>query len=275
MEHNDIDPLNSAFIYSILNLREEHPITITEEALGYIRYLITPYIDAMKTADTSLSIIHWVTYPTFKYVLFDRIVDEIDNLRRIYENEITIPLDVMKEAIIKGILFTLFHSSELINYIRDNILTPWDINQSLYFNKLIGDQFNIIQYQDPITGNIIVPVTVTLNNQNFIHNISYDMVLGIIAFYKVLKKPHPLSMFGGNFSIENNNISSRLKGNTYIIKVGDVIYSFDNIDFLRGLITAAHWENVNVHDNVTDLKQLTIEHLNNGTEVFGYIDLNF
>ncbi len=146
-------------------------------------------------------------------------------------------------------------------YAQGTSIRPWDIYQYLTERPVLNDFFHPS------------PVMVDVNNQTKLP-LTYDQVLGIMAVYRHLHKPHPLTMYGFHFEteVDDTNIKALDGGvnltDWYSVTVGTDTYSFDNIEFFQGLITGAQWNNLDPHSFITDLKQWK-EELIQSNDVWG------
>lgn len=106
-----------------------------------------------------------------------------------------------------------------------------------------------------------IPVTVVIGNNTFIHDMTYNHVLGIVVFYQYTNVNSPLSVFGYDipiyvgykYGLEN---LKRNMNNKYSVDVISDTYFFNNKEFFRGLLTAAQWLNVDPHKYINNLIEL-------------------
>lgn len=106
--------------------------------------------------------------------------------------------------------------------------------------------------------------SITIGENSFVHDMSFELVLGVIAFYRFLNQQHPLSMFGSIFPDYDNIVDLKINRDDitrgYTVKVGTVKYSFYYKDFMRGLLTATLWNNLDSHKFITELTEVKQEY---------------
>lgn len=264
---NTMDFVNRQFIDDIManqvfdggdNGNENYDTnTIPDATLAYLRYLVQPYFDAIKDADSVESIRLWIHkfgegHPLYK--IFGRW--NPDNKRTV---------DSLVQEIIKELLLHILSSAYIsTGHDSERIYTPWDIVRGLEWSY--GDDPDILEnlailFNIPNPGiyDILptVPITVAIDNNTFIHEMSYQLVLGIIAFYQLMGTPHPLSVFGYDIPDYRNDLENLKRTDwmpyTHRVNVGPDTYYFKGKEFFRGLLTAAEWLNVDSHTYITDL----------------------
>lgn len=256
-----MDILTPEFIYGVINTykdEDEDHSTLTNDSFGYLQFLLSPYIDAMKYIDTSDSLLTWIRGLFNRDNISDRILTTINT----YEKKHKTNIDDTKQAILVGLLEGIFFEAEIAK--EDNIITSWYIKSVLELenNKNIAKYLGVVT-NDPYPDDqiTVLPVTVSIGNNTFIHEMTENLVIGILVFYRSLGLNHPLSIFGSNFSDYDPIINSKIgeeNDNDYTINVNNVIYKFDNdeIDFMKGLLTGALWNNIDPHKYITDLTEI-------------------
>lgn len=119
-------------------------------------------------------------------------------------------------------------------------------------------------------------VDINLNCNQYRLLLTYDQLLGILAVYRYLNLPHPLSMYKLPLLHEIKKINNLALSDTgkvedwyydwyfavnpendgyYNVNVGNDVYLFDNLEFLQGLLTGAKWNNLDPHTFIINLKQ--------------------
>lgn len=105
---------------------------------------------------------------------------------------------------------------------------------------------------------------------------TFNLVIGILTFYRSLKLNHPLSIFGGTFLDYNNIVDSKITTedvNGYTVNVNGIIYLFNgpSDNFMRGLLTAAIWNNMDPHKYITNVTETRIRFVSpNGDTILVY-----
>lgn len=235
---------------------------IPDATVGYLRLLVQPYFDTINDANSIESLNLWINQfpkesPLYK-VLGGWDTYNIHTVEAL-KQEIIIEL-------LKAILWSVRIGTEKEG---DSIYTPWDIKHGLQFTydrnpdviNHLGTLFNISDTND-IRIDPTLPVTVTIGNNTFVHEMTYPLALGIIAFYNSMNVQHPLSIFGYDVPWNDKELG-KIKNleppnvlPDYRANVGTDAYYFYDKNFFRGLLTAAEWLNVNPHTyiNLTELR---------------------
>lgn len=239
----------------MLNQDEEEifPVRIMNDTIGYIQYLLSPYIDAMRYADIPESLGVWVEQN------FTGDIHNIIrwNVNKYKENNKTTVRDI-KEAILYGLIASIFaEQNEAIP-----LLTSWSIKSILEdeFVEGIAPYFGVITNKTTIEP--ALPMTVTIGQNSFVHEMTEELVLGILTFYRAIILQYPLSMFGSTFMDYDNIIDSKIStGNEtfgYTVNVRNIVYSFTDKDFMQGLLTGALWTGINPHQYITNPIEIKI-----------------
>lgn len=251
-----MDFVNKQFLNQLLaNIvakdNEDQEYDVPDATVAYLRFLVQPYFDAMKNIDSIENISIWLNQ-VFSDELLGHIQADLE------KEDNTQTLVNVKTSIITTLLDTiLVDTFEIDNYVT--IFTPWDIKSALqnsdaYEEFFLGKFFNIpTSDKDPE-----LPVTVDINNNTFVHNMTYQLVLGITTFYHTMNIRSPLSVFGHEVPIyfDHQQGIERIKmddNRDYSVDIRDVTYYFNDKEFFRGLLTAARWLNVNPHDYIINL----------------------
>ena len=238
-------------------------LIVTYEAVGYLRQLLLPYIEAMGTAETVESLYTWMNN-LFNADILQQINAEFNNIR-----PEVLTVQKVKEAIIVGLLAAILDDINEDTYVG-SFITPWDIKTLLEkeSHRDIARFFGIpTNERENINVNIsLLPVTVTINRQTFVHDMTYEHVLGILAFYRLILQQHPLSMYRFRFEDFDDILLERSNQRHYMfmqsgytVNVGPDIYMFYDSEFMRGLLTAAMWLNVDPHMYITNLMEWTMQ----------------
>lgn len=231
-----------------------HPTTV-----AYIQYLVRPYNEAINYAQDIESITRWVNleFPgnLSKYAI-------IEMNKAILQNRGAIDsLSVAKNAVIEYILVELLEVSG--NRARDEhdiVVLPWDVQIMIGFDKELTIMFNIAK------GDVMLPVTVMIQNQPFQHMLSMDFVTGLLVFYYASNNPINITMF--NVPITNDyfitdgfpDLNSRYiidRFTFFTVDVSDIRFKFDTSDFMQGFATGASWKHVDHHKYWTNLMSHT------------------
>lgn len=247
--------------YVLINYVDENLI-ITNEAVGYLRELLRPYIEAAMLADGPKSLFTWMNQ-LFNEEILSHINAEINYMPN---------MQGIIRAMIVALLIAILDDMQENTYMWLNIITPWDIKRLLKLESKrdIARYFGIPveQREDININNSLLPVVVTINGQSFTHEMTYEHVLGILAFYRLLRQQHPLSMYGLRFEDFDDILRGRITQETemyrqsgYTINVGPEIYVFHDTEFMRGLLTAAMWMDIDPHVYITNLMDWRVDTL--------------
>ncbi len=113
--------------------------------------------------------------------------------------------------------------NKLVEYGKSNTITPWIIKEFLSSNN---------------PRSAVLSVTITNKNKSYTRELSFENVLGIIAFYRSLGNPHPLSMCGCNFPNYEKFIDAKVitenPVDAYIIMIDNQLVKY-NSEFVTGL----------------------------------------
>lgn len=137
----------------------------------------------------------------------------------------------------------------------DPVINPWLMTYLLKENEL----FNV-----PDEANLLDSTTISVHTVDGPIDMTEECALGIIAFYQGLKLPHPLSIHGDKLFdetqfLETFKVSTIWKANRifggYTMSVMNVVYWFHTHDFIKGLLLAAKWNNLDYHECLSGLNQ--------------------
>lgn len=134
-----MDILTNTFIDNIINAYEYEDgerYILTNDAFDYVRFLLSPYVDAMKYIDTPNDLITWIE----ELFAYDDVGIKILNTIDKYERESRTSIDDIKQAILVGLLESLFFEGEIDT--NEEPTTSWDIKTILGFE---GNE-NIAKY---------------------------------------------------------------------------------------------------------------------------------
>lgn len=216
-------------------------------AIAYIQYLVTPYAE---TIEITQNLVSWAE-TAFPGYFAQGIAKQIKSE----------PIATRKVAAVKYILADLIELSG--NIARDEyggIVLPWDIYYVISQDAELPDVFGIPHGKYP--SDIRLPVTVNINRQPFIHDLSCEFTCALFLFSIITHRYFDITMFGQPFT--DNHIPSMLSRfnyseynqNRYRVKIGGTVYAFRTTDFMQGLATGAMWENLDHHKYWSELNEL-------------------
>lgn len=136
-------------------------------------------------------------------------------------------------------------------------VTQWDILSKIKTN-------NILTRLLP-THNINPPVVISYKNTTYQHNISEELLYGIIITLR-----NSISLHDYKFKICGEDISLELLDIKYLNSNAETKYTchvlsnnqpltvkFNTKDFVRGVVTASSWININPHTIIIDITKRT------------------
>ncbi len=200
----------------------------TKEGIRYIRHIMNPFITYINTITT--------------LTLFNEFIQSIPYCTNYYNN-------IDKHSAGDEILLLLIYNANI--YRIDDYTDPWDIQIRISISsRRIRTFLN--------TPSVITNVYLNGIYSNIV--LSRHHILGIMVIYRYLKKDHPLSMYGKKLLYEVNqvnNMPSDIGTDTgwYNVEIGSDIYSFKNIEFFQGILTACQWNNLLPVSCIISLKQ--------------------
>ncbi|CAH6419337.1 Hypothetical protein HVR_LOCUS541 [uncultured virus] len=221
---------------------EEFRPDFTNEGIYYMRDLLRPFIVRLNTIQSDEELA--------QYLL------TIPGTFHIKEDE---TLNFKKKSILDFIVGLLYYDRDDdeagIQRDGENI-DPWSIRHFINNNEYLRVFFN----PPPII------IDVNLNGVLSQLELAKPIVYGIMVVYRYLHLPHPLSMYGFPLNNEAETVNEVALSDhpvdyedVYNVNVGTDIYGFKEMNFFRGLITAAEWNNLDPHTFITNLKQWKLE----------------
>lgn len=232
----------------------------TNEAIGAIKFYLHPYLEEIETI-TNFDFINIINkYPeqlkgeilTSPFPFTQKDYDD-GKYKSYTQREVKI-----------FIMDTIFYytviddNDEILNEdspeeTKEISITVWDILKRFNYDEFPRQFFNLTHLANK--GKVNANIDVTIGNNKFIHPMSYNLVLGILTFYKAYGLQHPLSCYGGIFSDILINPIITNKDYIYTIELNGNMYGFYDIEFMQGLITAAQWNNMDPYKYIINLKQ--------------------
>ena len=249
--------VDKPLVRSILKgYRDEIP-KVTNETISYINTLLSPYLTQLNTIISE-----------------DDLVQFMNSIPEYNRELIPDSLNANKNAIfrflVESLLWNNFLQDDITTY-SDDIIDPWILKNFIRNNrrsrKILGfpphqyDDLSTEELEDPDPDYETTPVTIPVNVNNTVIEMSYDLLLGIMVVYRYLHKMHPLSYQGWTFATEMeivNSMSFKEKiepSGGYSVNVGDTYYRFQSLDFFQGLLTGARGNNIDPHTFITNLKR--------------------
>jgi hypothetical protein len=236
---------------------------ITDEAVAYLNDLYSFYIDSMNEIDSDEMLNRFYeTLPTYvKENMTQQIVGKTNILN----------------ALLMIIIWDNDHNEKGITRNVD-VITPWVIKDYIHNHRDTRDLFHLPNHHndnntnhtddddiDYVTTPVTVPINVKLNGIVTILDITYELLLGVMAVYRHFHLMHPFSYGNHIFAYEMEIVNSMAfkpptnLENYFNINVGNDVFSFDSTDFFQGLLTGAKWINIDPHTFITGLKQWKVD----------------
>ena len=166
---------------------------------------------------------------------------------------------------IEGMASDLFdQAGQRANELRSWIIIPWDVRNAIATDQSWNQMFP--------GDDRSLPVQVTINGLTFEHSLTDEFVYGLLDFYQAANQQPPiLSLYGEKFDrIYNLDGQEQLDDRyssehydegdlPYMVRVGGQSKSFDHLEYLQGMKTAAQWLNMDVHALVRNLEGFAME----------------
>lgn len=252
--------LTSDFIINIMH--QVHPDqSITPSAIVYLQQLLAPYFEASQTITSVPSIFEWVkqslTGELAKHAYSEVAKAVIKKDRNVQDfggedpEFIAIALNAFFEYIIAECLEL---SGNLVHY-SDNQITPWDLQRAIINDTELAITFDLSKEDHTL------PVTITIGNKNYLHNLSLEFLTGICALAEVTHQSWTFMVFDHPFTLSPADdderplhaINSNREQPTYSTHISQINYTFYTPEFIQGIQTAALWLNVDPHSHVDDI----------------------
>lgn len=239
--------------------------TLHPTAVAYIQVLLTPYAEAINIADNE-QVIQWIPL-----AIPGALRGELLNLVKIETAE------PVRNVIIRFLVeFISVLAGGVAAFMKDKTILPWDLQKSIGNNQDLSSMFNITRDDNKL------PVTVTVNGQQFTHMLTEEFTMGLLLFSDPLvgNRDFNITLFGTRFTsdyiIEQENEEgedendeedeqdtnrftrpSRDTPTWYSVEINYTIYAFETPDFMQGFATGAMWAGVDHHNYWTHLFQNT------------------
>ena len=229
-----------------------HPTTA-----AYIQTLLTDYALAVANANKE-QIIQWIPLAIGGKSgddLLEFLATAADTNTVEFVRNIVIRFVVERMSICAG---------DIAAQLRDKTILPWDLQKCIANNDELFPIVIIDRDEN------ILPVTVTVNGQQFTHMLTEEFTMGLLLFSDPLvgNIDFNITLFGTPFTSEyiiqheaddeETNRFTRPDHDTttwYSVEINYTIYSFDTPDFMQGFATGAMWAGVDHHNYWTHLFQ--------------------
>jgi hypothetical protein len=231
--------INHDFIYGVKSSSED-AIELSTAALGVIKEFLKPWIHDLELAADPMEFVDALQPALREYVLP-------------LMTRFSADLEVSNTKII---VLQCLVSAALCVYSDDPIINPWLMMYSLKENRL---------FSAPNGEDSLDDTTVSVHTGDECIDMTEECVLGVLAFYRTLKLSHPLSIHEDkllneiDFLEENycRTNETQVIYNGYTVSVMNDVYWFHEHDFIKGLILAAKWNNLDYHEYLSELKRYT------------------
>lgn len=264
------DLITEKYLQKVTQL--DDPPEFTPEAINMIKYYLLPYLEELDNAQEFLSIIN--KYPQ---TLRDDIIRNA-HYKDYYLVQPYDPWKIRKFILHHLISHIIFSDDSGMVFGGNDLIDPWEVELDFRFSKVPRELFHLIPLSDEENMDIIptaIDVDVTINDRKFTHKMSQDLVLGIVIFYKAYCLSHPLSLYGEKSEFYYLTPRHTDIWNNYTIDLNGQTYTFYDNEFMRGLITAAQWNNIDPHQYITNLKQYKTTHKAEANPEVEIIELTF
>ena len=246
-----------------------HPDTALDDTtLAYLRSLLTPYASAIEPATSEESVLNWIDAAFFGELAKHGRAEAQKALAKQEDDDDATRLAAVKTATVEYLLAEMIElAGNRARDYRSGQILPWDVRYTIFHDEELSRMF---------PGNeFTLPVQVTVSGQTFTHELSADFVAGLFAFYRADGSMPPVTtLFGeqlrSTFDLDyvdpedgevvpDGRYADDNDYNSYSINVGDELYTFNTLDYIRGLSTAAQWLNKDVHSLASGLQDVSAD----------------
>lgn len=210
-----------------------------ESTYGYLCYILSDHILTLRKLSTIEDIYKWIAF-TFGGEL-PSTLDELPPEKKLLLSkslayrlnmQIETPPIFIPENSYKSLIETLLkHIFRTTYIICDSCeFGPWDICESLRFMQ-IPFNFRTDKVKLPISVNGADPI-----------NLTFEKVLGVLAFYQKLRTQCNLTILGNSLPRNYSGLLSHMhnaEDYNYIVDFGYERYRFTDYDFYKGILLAA------------------------------------
>lgn len=238
---------------------EHHPSDIVPRAtFAYISHEIQPYIDTLNNVTTVNGVIEWIKqvfggdYADYK---IDLIRNRLDRMGYGHLSDVDKAKHIASLSLINILMEGFFRRDISDVYLEpyglffsEPMITPWDLanNRIEEAIQLFGQPTDVLS------------MTVTVNGNNFTHELTRELAIGILAGAQeeddIIISFNGIPLERDRFleSLYTNNVSPDVLDYEYSVKVYDLSYGFNTPDFMQGVLTAANWLDVDINDIIID-----------------------
>ena len=232
-----------------------HPTSI-----AYLQFLLTPYAQALDTALTVDSVINWIPQALPGIIREIPVTTAVNNLSRLKGGLTDGPefVDLAKNTVVDELIkrFVKAVDDDILFYKGDNVILPWDIKESMFFDDFLGQRFGVVK------GDGTLPVEVVIGNSRYTHNFSEELTMGILLYSLLSQTSIQIFVFGIPFT---NDYFLDPRGNRYTklchnarrpefsVEISGATYCFITTAFMQGFATGASWFNDDHHRYWTNL----------------------
>jgi hypothetical protein len=241
--------ITSEFIRNIGS--EVHPeLKISESSIIYLEQSFDPYWNSVRTIRNPDKLLEWVD------------INLPGELGKHARSKVIKEWNGQKVRKINSGIGAIFEyliseSIELGGSKPYDVLLPWDIKNALSsdeeFVKMLGLEAG---------DNTTFPVTIIINGQNFVHELTEEQVAGLYAFkfhynldwgLYVLSDPIQFDVDYDEISLNKNVKYKELK---YSVQIDNKTYIFERPDFIQGWVTGAMWAGIDPYAELSDFASL-------------------
>jgi len=259
-----------AFVHNLVDdaVRGYTNIQYHSTTIAYIVELVKPVANALETLNTVPNINQWIL-ATFTGDLLQNMTNTLANEHNLVVEQV---ITIILQALIHELMKPRFFEE---NRLLDLTVLPWDIQGNINnipsLTALYGTQTNTL------------PVTISLNNRQFVHLLSMEFTCGLLLFLYTSHVDINISMFNEEFGSDYyehmdsrfNFISEQeaeeeentdMPDGKYTVTVAEDVYTFNTPEFMQGFVTGALWSNVDHHAYWSKLLLHNIDAEDNHTE---------
>jgi hypothetical protein len=249
-----MEALDTIYIFAVSKDEDIEVADVDSTASAYIRELLTPYAEAVDQATSTESVRAWINqvYPPR---LAQGAQEWVDKARYLS--------DAAREAI-AYVVAELLHAAQPYTI---GVMVPWNVKRGLRQARATpGSVADLVT----VTADDTLPVTIRLNGQDHLHQLSQDFVAGLQDYYRyaggtveVLVAGVPLSTYylTDESSPYDESDAIELPYRVTFIQPGQDPEDgdervFSSLDYIQGAATAALWLGQDFHTRLVNLVRI-------------------
>jgi hypothetical protein len=236
------NPLTDRFISDIVS-KVIPEAEISNAGIIYIQQLLNPYYESMKNIPDNEALLKWVgenlAVEGEEELWYKRVKSEIESSN--IDQNIMLIFDYFISDFVKS---AAHHAH------GHGRISPWDIK-----NVLVQDEESAKKFGFPFARSTF-PVTVLINGQSFIHDMTKEFAMGLYHFILTHDQDWKLYVLNQRLHFvigdDEMNIDNGYEDYPYSVQIHNQIFYLTNLDFIQGWSTGATWANVDPYSELLD-----------------------